>query len=248
MTQAMALNACHEPNSTSLQASDCEFAQRSFVESCQKITEAVVQGSSGDKDDAKDYMQEVCSTPEMQHESMPERICLAFSNSLLDGMTEDAYSNRENLDTAKLCAGFLEKGDLNVIAKEEVERQEEEEARRQEELKKEREAEAQRKIAEEAEKARKEAEEKKEKAEEAKKEQEQKAEELKKAEAEAAAALEHVKNVSTAAAEATEHAKKLAEKKSTNATKAAVKSAPKNNVTASTEQKNAKKTNGALLS
>jgi len=266
MTQAMALNACHEPNSTSLQASDCEFAQRSFVESCQKITEAVVQGSSGDKDDAKDYMQEVCSTPEMQHESMPERICLAFSNSLLDGMTEDAYSNRENLDTAKLCAGFLEKGDLNVIAKEEVKRQEEEEARRQEELKKEREAEAQRKeqerkaeearrIAEEAEKARKEAEEKKEKAEEAKKEQEQKAEEskkkaeeLKKAEAEAAAALEHVKNVSTAAAEATEHAKKLAEKKSTNATKAAVKSAPKNNVTASTEQKNAKKTNGALLS
>merc|ERR1719311_193962 len=63
----MALNACHEPNSTSLQASDCEFAQWSFVESCQKITEAVVQGSSGDKDDAKDYMQEVCSTPEMQH-------------------------------------------------------------------------------------------------------------------------------------------------------------------------------------
>merc|ERR1719408_437926 len=145
MTQAMALNSCNEPNSTSLQAKDCEFAQRSFVESCQKITEAVVKGSSGDKDDAKDYMQEVCSTPEMQRESMPERICLAFSNSLLEGMTEDAYSNRENLDTAKLCGSFLEKGDLNVIAKEEVKRQEEEEARRQEELKKEREAEEQRK-------------------------------------------------------------------------------------------------------
>merc|ERR1719487_2664984 len=112
-----------------------------------------------------------------------------------------------------------------------------------------RKAEEARRVAEEAEKARREAEEKKEKAEEAKKEQEQKAEEskkkaeeLKKAEAEAAAALEKVKNVSSAAAEATEHAKKLAAKKNTNATKAAVNSAPKSNVTTSTEQKNAKKT------
>lgn len=213
---------------------NCNDAPSSFSKSCGTVVGAIIQGSGGDKDVAKEYMGDVCTQRAISgwHQTQ----CNALAAAVQGAMSADKYENRENFNTAKLCTSFWsrflteeqqrvakEKAEREAAEKKAAEEAAEKEKQHQEEMKKE----AERKKVEEAERKKKEDEAKAaEAAAEAKAKAAEAAERAaqKKAEAEETAKAAQKKIAEAEAAEA-EH--KQAAAKVPEAPKPAAKEAPK---------------------
>jgi len=143
-SQAIAFSMCSA-------GMECKGAASSFQQSCSTVVSAVVQASSGDRDNVAEYMNDVCT--EIAEKDWRHGHCTVMGKLIADTMKEDAFQNRENFDTAALCTKFW-----TSVAKEEgarVEQERKEQAKAEEEANKADEAakaaEAKRKAEEEAE-------------------------------------------------------------------------------------------------
>lgn len=189
---------------------NCADAPSSFGKSCNTVVSAIVTGSGGDKDVAKEYMSDVCSQNSItgwHHDQ-----CQQLATSVKAAMSADKYANRMSFNSAKLCDSFWKEfldGEKKRMEQEKAEREAAEKKAAEEEAKKKEEEEAKKK--EEAEKAKVEA------AQHAKEEAKKMADEAaarlaeKKAEAEAVQAAAQKKMQEAEAAE--QESKKAAEKR-----------------------------------
>lgn len=92
----------------SLEKSGCKDVPASFARSCATVVSAVVQGSSGKRGVASEYMANVCSQKTLA--SWQKLRCTDLADAIVNhAMTADSYANREKLDSAKLCGGFWSK-------------------------------------------------------------------------------------------------------------------------------------------
>jgi hypothetical protein len=173
---------------------DCQDAPNSFGKSCRTVVAAIVQGSDGDNAVAKEYMSDVCGQTVML--DWHKQHCLNLAEAVKSTMTADAYQNRNNFNSKKLCDAFW-----SEFVGEEQKRLAAEKAER----------EAAEKKAEEEEKVAKEAAEKK--AQEEAAERARKAEEEAKIEAERKKVEDAAKQKAEAEAKAKEAADRLAQKK-----------------------------------
>mmetsp|Transcript_108887 Transcript_108887/g.292833 ORF Transcript_108887/g.292833 Transcript_108887/m.292833 type:complete len:311 (+) Transcript_108887:89-1021(+) len=143
-SQAIAFSMCSA-------GMECNGAASAFQQSCSTIVSAVVQASSGDRDNVAEYMNDVCT--EIAEKDWRHGRCTVMGKLIADTMKEDAFQNRVNFDTAALCTKFW-----TSVVKEEgarVEQERKEQAKAEEEANKADEAakaaEAKRKAEEEAE-------------------------------------------------------------------------------------------------
>merc|ERR1719235_74614 len=83
---------------------NCKDAQGSFSKSCGTITNAIVQGSGGDKDVMHEYMGDVCRQRAMTGWHKVQ--CDAVSSLIGKSMSADKYQNRMSFNSAKLCNGL----------------------------------------------------------------------------------------------------------------------------------------------
>jgi len=114
-----------ECNSTSADSDslvDCHAAPKAFEKSCKTVVQAMLQGSSGDRDSVHEYLNDVCSQSVMDgwHASQ----CHSFAKSIDAIMTGSAYENRVSLNTAGLCTRYWSQ----FLSSETLRRQQEEEA------------------------------------------------------------------------------------------------------------------------
>lgn len=181
LQQAMAFAAC---NTSDASGSACtEGAMGEFVASCKTVVGAMVEGSSGDKSVINEYLGDVCGQGELQ--GWKQQLCGNLTQALSNAMSEDSYTNREDMNFEKICSSFMTQGFLKRAVEEEKAREEAERVRAAKE------AEEARKRAEEeakAEEAKKKAEEAQAKAEAAKKAADEAAKKREEAKAEAAEA------------------------------------------------------------
>jgi len=95
-------------NGTSTEASsslvNCADAPNSFDKSCGTVVAAIIQGSGGDKDVAKEYMNDVCTQKSIQ--GWHQQQCQALAVAVQSFMTADRYENREHFSAVKLCKSF----------------------------------------------------------------------------------------------------------------------------------------------
>lgn len=83
---------------------NCADAPSSFDKSCRTVVNAIIEGSGGDKDVAKEYMADVCS----QHAitGWHQEQCHGISAKVRSSMSVDKYQNRMSFNSQKLCSGF----------------------------------------------------------------------------------------------------------------------------------------------
>jgi len=134
-------------NGTSTEASstlvNCEDAPNSFDKSCGTVVAAIIQGSGGDRDVAKEYMNDVCTQKSIS--GWHQQQCQALATAVQSFMTADRYENREHFNTAKLCKSFWvkfseeeqERIKKEVAEREAAEKQAEETASQEEKVHKE---------------------------------------------------------------------------------------------------------------
>lgn len=204
----------------------CLEPERAFQHSCTSVMGVVVKASAGDRSVVNEYMQSVCSESILQ--GWTKASCLSFASTLGEGMTDDSYTNRQDLNLTAPCTNLwqsLAQGEANRMAKEAEER-----AAYEKKLAEERAA-AERKAAEERAQAQK-------KAAEERTEAEKKAAE-EKAIAEKKAAEEKARAAEQARKRAEEEAKKMAEEATKKAAAAAQRAAEakKNSIEAAAKVK-----------
>jgi len=103
---------------------NCQDAPSSFAKSCNTVVSAIVQGSGGDKNVAKEYMSDVCSQHAITGWHQTE--CHAIALSVRNAMGADKYENRVGFNSAKLCTGVWARfltGAKERTAKETAERE-----------------------------------------------------------------------------------------------------------------------------
>merc|ERR1719498_93957 len=86
---------------------NCADAPTSFGKSCSTVVSAIIQGSGGDKDVAKEYMADVCSQKTIS--GWHQEQCHSLALSVRDSMSADKYSNRMSFNSNKLCTSFWSK-------------------------------------------------------------------------------------------------------------------------------------------
>lgn len=143
---------------------NCADAPSSFGKSCGTVVTAIIQGSGGDKDVAKEYMADVCTQKSMS--GWHQNQCNSLATAVRGSMSVDKYSNRVGFDSSKLCTGFWSKmvdGEKQRLDKEKAEHDAEEKkaaeeaAEDEKKAEEERKKEADRKKVEEAERVKQEA-------------------------------------------------------------------------------------------
>jgi len=183
-------------NATSKDAmTECQDMPSEFSKSCAVVVGAVVQGSSGDKRVASEYMSNICGQSLM--DGWHQQHCLGLKVALDAAMTADSYQNRNAFTAKKLCSNFW-----SEFVQEEQKRFIKEEAERKE---------AEKKAAEEAEKRQKEAAEKAKKAKEEEERLQKQAKELEEKKAAAEAARKKIEDAKRMKEEAQAKAAKAAE-------------------------------------
>merc|ERR1719329_1754605 len=76
-----------------------------FGKSCATVVSAVVQGSGGDRNVAKEYMSNVCDQKALA--GWHKLRCTDLSTAIVDhAMSADSYANRQSLNSDKLCSDF----------------------------------------------------------------------------------------------------------------------------------------------
>jgi len=83
---------------------DCQRAPKAFAKSCNKVVSSMVRGSKGDRDDAREYLDDVCSQDELKG-SRADR-CRSLADGITSLMTSDAWENRNSLKTDSLCSNM----------------------------------------------------------------------------------------------------------------------------------------------
>lgn len=206
---------CNATANSQDEAKKCSAAPKAFERSCDTIVSAVVKASNGDHSVVREYMDDICAEPELK--GWRQGRCKMLSATVLSGMSEDSYDNRETLNSQPLCQSFWQRfsaEEQQLLKQETAERealekkQEEERAAEEKKMAEERAEEEKRMKQEEAAEAKQRAEE-----EEARRKQE---EELKR-QAEASAAKLQVEQ--QAEAEAEKKAEAEAEKQAEEAKK-----------------------------
>merc|ERR1711924_394782 len=77
-----------------------------FSASCAKVVDAIVSGSEGDRDDAREYMNDVCAQSSLT--GWKQSSCRQLSIAVFDfGMNADNYANRQMFKSKQTCAGFF---------------------------------------------------------------------------------------------------------------------------------------------
>lgn len=102
--QALQFNECNSTAAGPEDAEKCAEPANAFQKSCSTVAEAVVKASNGDRAVVGEYMADVCGQPELQGRQRVR--CQLLGTFLAQGMDDDSYTNRENLNAAKLCQGF----------------------------------------------------------------------------------------------------------------------------------------------
>jgi len=144
---------------------NCQDAPASFGKSCDIVVSAIIQGSGGDKDVAKEYMDDVCSQKSISgwHQTQCQSLAVAIRGS----MSADKYANRMSFSSNTLCTSFWSKFiqeekqrmDKEAAERDAAEKKAAEEAAEQEkQFEEARKKQAERKRVEEAEHAKEEAE------------------------------------------------------------------------------------------
>lgn len=185
----------------------CAGPKQAFMRSCSSIMGAVVKASAGERSEVKEYMNDVCGQSVL--EGIWKNSCLSFASSLDQGMTDDSYTNRVDLNLSLPCMNLFQafsENEANRITKEAEER-----AAMEKRLTEERAAAAQKADEERAEAERKRAEAEHKAAEERADAERKAAEEAKKRlEEEARKRVEEAKKKSAEAARQAEEAKRKA--------------------------------------
>jgi len=195
---------------------NCKHAKSSFEKSCSTISNAIVQGSGGDKDVMKEYMGDVCKQNAMTGWHKVQ--CDAVSSLIGKSMSADKYQNRMSFNSAKLCNGLWS----NLLTERQQEAAKEKAEKEAAQKKADEEAAVEEKQRQEAEKKRQE----RKKAEQAEREKQEVAVKAAEAKAKAAeAAAEAAEKKAQAKAVAKAEAEKLAAEKAAAEKAAAVKAA-----------------------
>jgi len=95
---------CNSSATTSEELSECSAAPKAFKKACTTIVSAVVQASSGSKDDVQEYMDSVCSEEALA--GWRAQRCKSLEMAITSAMSDDEYNNREHFDADHLCTGF----------------------------------------------------------------------------------------------------------------------------------------------
>jgi len=103
---------------------DCSHATSAFMTSCSTVVNAVISGSSGDRENVKEYLGVVCNEPELT--SWKKEWCVGLAGSISNMMSADNYDNRQDFDATRLCQGFWSKMTVVEAARLERERAEHE--------------------------------------------------------------------------------------------------------------------------
>ncbi|CAK0900295.1 unnamed protein product, partial [Prorocentrum cordatum] len=117
---------CNATASSRADAEKCDAAPRAFERACGTIVSAVVQASNGDHRVVREYMDWPRRGPAAGWRAGR---CQLLATSVLAGMTEDNYDNREHLNAAPLCQSFwarFSSEEHDLIRKEAAEREAEE--------------------------------------------------------------------------------------------------------------------------
>lgn len=144
-------------NASSADGKVCQtHAFTAFSKSCAKVVDAIVQGSDGDRENAKEYMSNVCGQSSLV--GWQKVSCTDLAIDIIDrGMNANSYANRQKYRAQKACKSFWSKfldSEEKRKAQEAIERAEQEKKAAEEA------AEAKKKAEEEAAEAKKIAEEK----------------------------------------------------------------------------------------
>jgi len=80
-------------------------APDAFAHSCATVVSAVIQGSGGDRDVAKEYMNNVCGQKVLS--GWHKQRCASLASRITEhAMLADNYANRQNLLPSKVCTSF----------------------------------------------------------------------------------------------------------------------------------------------
>lgn len=102
--QAAIFSQCNSTGSDGAGIVHCQDAPNSFGKSCGTVVSAIVQGSDGDRNVAKEYMSDVCSQASVT--GWHKQHCLSLAQAVSTLMSADSYSNRNGFDSTKVCTGF----------------------------------------------------------------------------------------------------------------------------------------------
>jgi len=91
-----------EAHGTTEATKECVESSKHFKTSCNKVVDAMLQGSSGDRDSVKQYMDEVCNQDVMQ--DWHKDRCVSLSGQVNNLMSADSFENRNALKTADFCS------------------------------------------------------------------------------------------------------------------------------------------------
>jgi len=122
-SQAVLFTECNSTQGGSATL-DCSHATSAFMTSCSTVVNAVISGSSGDRENVKEYLGVVCNEPELT--SWKKEWCVGLAGSISNMMSADNYDNREDFDATRLCQGFWSKMTVVEAARLERERAEHE--------------------------------------------------------------------------------------------------------------------------
>jgi len=103
--QAAAFIHCNATRIQPFTEEDCAASPSAFGKSCAVVVGAVVQGSSGDKSVAQNYMADVCSQSLLK--GWHQQHCLGLKAALNMALTADSYSNRESFTSSNMCKKFF---------------------------------------------------------------------------------------------------------------------------------------------
>lgn len=106
-SQAVLFTECNSTQGGGSATLDCSHATLAFMKSCSTVVSAVVSGSSGDRENVKEYLGVVCNEPELT--SWKKEWCSGLADSVSSMMSADNYENREDFDSTRLCQGFWSK-------------------------------------------------------------------------------------------------------------------------------------------
>merc|ERR1719389_755536 len=106
----------------------------------------MIEGSSGDGAVVTEYMSYVCNSSELV--GWKQEGCYSFARAMGAIMTDDKYSNRENLNITGLCGRYWEKFSAEEEKRLEKEREIAEKERAEREAEEEKRVEKEREIAE----------------------------------------------------------------------------------------------------
>jgi len=91
-----------------------DSALSAVQKSCVKVAGSIVEGSSGNKADVAEYMEDVCSCDSRNTEE--QQGCLKFKDALAGLMSDDESRNRDGFDYPGFCAEYY----TNVVLKDAI--------------------------------------------------------------------------------------------------------------------------------